>query len=316
MQINKNPEYFLTIASEGSFSRAARKLYVSQPYLSQHVTRLEEEFGVKLLDRSTVPLRVTEAGEIYVKYLESCRQLSQKLLGDFASLGADREQTLKLGFSNWRANTLLPDVLPIYSRRCPQVRIDLFELPTNELYQLAERGEIDFAVMNAAEDAPDTVTTETVLYERILLAGHRDNPVTAELLRMQERGEPIDLHLLENERVILMRPKVVIAGRVQNFLDQRQITLRNVTHCTNTTTAISLTAQNYGFCFLNETGVRSAPNREELVFFDLNTPDMVHPLCVIYRKNSYLRPIARSFIDVMSEFYRGADASADGGTAE
>lgn len=316
MQVNKNPEYFLTIASEGSFSRAAKKLYVSQPYLSQHVTRLEEELGVRLLDRSTVPVRVTEAGAIYVKYLESCLQLGQKLQEDFASLGADREQTLKLGFSNWRANTLLPDVLPVFSARCPQVRVDLFERPTDELYQLAERGDIDFAVMNAAADAPDTVTTETVLYERILLAGHRDNPVTAELLRRQACGEPIDLRLLEDERVILMRPKTVIAERIRNFLDQRQITLRNVTHCTNTTTAISLTAQNYGFCFLNETGVRAAPNREKLAFFDLNTPDMVHPLCVIYRKNSYLRPIARSFIDVISEFYRGAGGAADAGAAE
>ena len=313
MQVNKNPEYFLTIASEGSFSRAAKKLYVSQPYLSQHVTRLEEELGVRLLDRSTAPVTLTEAGAIYVKYLESCRQLGQKLQEDFASLGADRERMLKLGFSNWRANTLLPDVLPVFSARCPQVRIDLFERPTDELYQLAERGDIDFAVMNAAVDAPDTVTTETVLYERILLAGHRDNPVTAELLRRQEQNEPIDLHLLENERVILMRPKTVIAGRIRNFLDQRQITLRNVTHCTNTTTAISLTAQNYGFCFLNETGVRSAPNREKLAFFALNTPDMVHPLCVIYRRNSYLRPIARTFIDVISEFYRGA---GDVGAAE
>lgn len=304
MQVNKNPEYFLTIAAEGSISRAAKKLYVSQPYLSQHVTRLEQEFGVQLLDRSTVPLTVTAAGEIYVKYLESSRQLHQKLLDDFASLGADREQTLRLGFSNWRASTLLPDVLPLYSRRWPQVRIDLFELPTNELYRYAERGDVDFAVTNAAADAPDAVTTETILYERILLVGHRDNPVTAELTRRQSAGEPLDLHLLEDERVILLQPKIVIAERVRNFLDQRQIALRNVTYCTNATTALRLAAKNYGFCFINETGVRSAPERDALAFFDLNAADMVHPLCVIYRKSSYLRPAARGFIDVMSEFYR------------
>lgn len=313
MQVNKNPEYFLTIVAEGSISRAAKKLYVSQPYLSQHVTRLEQEYGVRLLDRSTVPLTVTEAGSVYVKYLESCRQLHQKLLGDFASLGMNREQTLRLGFSNWRANTLLPDILPIFSERCPQVRIDLFELPTNELYRLAETGDIDFAVTNAAADVPDTVTTETVLYERILLVGHRANPAAAELLRRRERGEGVDLHLIEDERVILMQPKIVISERIRNFLDQRQIVLRNVTYCTNTTTALNLVARNYGFCFLNETGIRSAPDRDELCFFDLNTPDMVHPLCVIYRKNSYLRPAARTFIDVMNEFYRDTAAPVPGG---
>ena len=309
MYVNKNPEYFLTVAAEHSFSRAAEKLYVSQPYLSQHIRHLEERFGVRLLDRSRTPLELTAAGRLYAHYLESLNRLDHKLLADFDALSSGREQTLRVGLSNWRAGALLPDIFPIFMERCPHVRPEFIESTTDELYRLAESGEIDFAVLNASPGAPEGITTETILYERILLVRHRKNAAALELLRQQAAGEPLDLHLLESERVLLMQPKIVIAERIRNFLDQQQLVLRNVAYCTNTMTALSLTARNCGFCFVNETGIRSAPERDALVFFDLATPDMIHPLCVVYSKSSYLRPAARTFIDVMSEFYRLSDAA-------
>ena len=312
MHINKNPEYFLTVAAEGSFSKAAERLYVSQPYLSQHVLRLEREFGVRLLDRSQTPLRLTEAGRVYVNYLESGKRLEQKLLSDFAELSCDREQTLRLALSSWRAGVLLPDILPTYAAQYPQVRLDVMEYPTNELYRLVLDDKADLAVMNTSLDTPEGITVETIMHERILLAGNRRNPVAQAFLAARERGEAIDLHTLENERVVLMRPGTFLSNRVRNYLDKEQVTLRRVTYGTNAATALGLAARNYGFCFLNETGVRSAPG-DELVFFDFDTPDMAHPLCAVYKAGSYLRPIARAFIDVTAAFYRNPDGVSSAG---
>ena len=302
MHINRNPEYFLTVAELGSFSKAAEKLYVSQPYLSQHVLRLEKELGVPLLDRSRTPLRLTEAGRVYANYLESGKRLEQKLLSDLAELSQSREQTLRLALSSWRAGVLLPDILPVYAAQYPQVRLDVMEYPTSELYGLVLGDRADLAVMNTSLDTPEGITAETLLHEHILLVGNRRNPVTQAFLAARERGVPIDLHALENERVVLMRPGTFLANRVRNFLDREQVTLRRVTYGTNAATALGLAARNYGFCFLNETGVRSAPG-DELAFFDFDTPDMTHPLCAVYKSSSYLRPITRAFIDVTADFY-------------
>ncbi len=309
MHVNRNPEYFLTVAAEGSFSAAAKRLYVSQPYLSQHVLKLEEDLGVRLLDRGKTPLRLTEAGRVYVNYLESERTLREKLLGDLAELGRTRERTLRLALSSWRAGVLLPDVLPAYAARCPQVRLELLEHPTNELYRLVSGGDADLAVMNTNFDVPADITVETILHERILLVGNHRNAVTRAMVETVRHGGTPDLHALEEERVILLRPEIFLARRVLNYLDKEQIVLRNVTYSTGAATALGLTAQNYGFCFLNETGVRSAPNRDELVFFNLGSPDLVHPLCALYKKDSYLRPAARTFIDVTAAFYKGGGAA-------
>ena len=66
----KNPEYFLTVAREGSISRAAEKLYLSRPYLSQCIGRLEQELQMKLFDRDHLRFVLTDAGRLYLSYLE------------------------------------------------------------------------------------------------------------------------------------------------------------------------------------------------------------------------------------------------------
>ena len=97
MVINRNPEYFLTIAREKSISRAAEKLYISQSSLSQYIAKLEDALEVKLFDRSRNPIQLTEAGRIYQSYLESNDHLYQKLQSDLCSLNSNRSQELNIG---------------------------------------------------------------------------------------------------------------------------------------------------------------------------------------------------------------------------
>ena len=102
----KNPEYFITTVREGSISKAAEKLYLSQPYLSQCIARTEKELGVKLFDRSHMPLKLTEAGKIYMRYLESVGGLTgqfEEQLGELSDgilLWSDFTATGDLAFSS------------------------------------------------------------------------------------------------------------------------------------------------------------------------------------------------------------------------
>lgn len=123
----KNPEYFITTVREGSISKAAEKLYLSQPYLSQCIARTEKELGVKLFDRSHMPLKLTEAGKIYMRYLESVGVLTGQFEEQLGELKTGRSRTLNVGMTLWRGSVLLPDILPSYSESHPDVRITLRE---------------------------------------------------------------------------------------------------------------------------------------------------------------------------------------------
>ena len=72
----RNPEYFIAIVESGSLTKAAKKLYLSQPYLSQYLKQLEQSLGVELFDHSVSPLTPTYAGQLFYRYL--LRQIHQE----------------------------------------------------------------------------------------------------------------------------------------------------------------------------------------------------------------------------------------------
>ncbi|MDO5116656.1 MAG: LysR family transcriptional regulator [Synergistaceae bacterium] len=197
---NKNSEYFLTVAKEKSISKAAKKLFISQSYLSQYILKLESTLDMQLFDRSKSPIEITEAGKIYYDYLENSNRLYTKLTADFDTLNKQRVHTLNLGFAPWRGSTLLPDILPIFIKQYPNVQVVLHEHQVKELYGLIEKNVIDVGIMNSSLDASDKVTTEFITYENIVLVANKEHPLTERLVKMtQNNGEAIDLKMLEDE---------------------------------------------------------------------------------------------------------------------
>ena len=301
--INNNPEYLLMVAREKNISKAAKKLYISQPYLSQYLLKLEKEMDVKLFDRSKTPLELTEAGKIYSNYLESRKLLDQKLKCELAGLHLQRVNTLNLGFGNWRASTVLPDLLPHFIKLYPKVHIVLHEHPINELYQLIEQDAIDFAIMNLGSTSPNNITREIINYERFLLAANRKNPLTKKLMAQKKQFNNVDLEIVENELFILLKPGLVCSNLIANYLDKKKFCPNNFIVTTDNTTAENMVAANLGFCFLPEECARQSLKNKDLVFFDLQSEDLIAPLGVVYKKNSFLSPISREFIDIAINYY-------------
>ena len=125
------------IVKERSISKAADRLYLSQPYLSQYLAKLESNLGVTLLDRSHTPLRLTPAGELFYAYLERQDYLDRQLESDLRTLQSQKPQQLHIGVSTWRGSILLPDILPRFVQFYPEVQVVLHEAPVPQLGNLA-----------------------------------------------------------------------------------------------------------------------------------------------------------------------------------
>ena len=300
---NNNPEYFMTIVNEHSISKAAEKLFISQPYLSQYVARLEKKLGVKLLDRSKTPLIITEAGQIYYNYLESGYQLYRKMSADLDVLNRERDSELNLGFSPWRASTFLPDVLPAFIKAHPKVHIMLHERPLDVMYDLVTQNTVDFAIMNSNLVTPDNLITEVIRYETAVLVANKQNPITFKLLNAIKDNHPNPLKTIENENFLLLSKRLPIGSRVHNYLEKCKIFPVRKIMTTNNMTALNLVSANLGFSFLLDTGTLRANRDENLVFIDLKSPDLYIPLCVVYRKDTSLSRIAREFINTSKNYY-------------
>ena len=200
----KNPEYFLAIVKERSISKAADRLYLSQPYLSQYLAKLEANLGVTLLDRSHTPLRLTAAGELFHAYLERQGYLDRQLERDLQQLQEKKRQQLHIGVSTWRGSTLLPDILPRFAAKYPDVQVVLHEAPVPQLGNLAASSVTDFCLMHTPGNLTD-LSYELVMHERILLISHKDHPLVKGLDSPCSAPLPFgDLRQLEHERLMML----------------------------------------------------------------------------------------------------------------
>ena len=298
----KNPEYFLTIVKERSISRAAEKLYLSQPYLSQYLAKLERELGVTLLDRSRTPLRLTPAGELFHAYLDSQRYLDRQLRSDLQELQDQERRVLHVGVATWRGSVLLPDILPLFARQYPDVQVVLHESPAPQLEELMADDVTDFCIMHIPADTSE-LTYEMIMQERVILVGNREHPLVAAHVGTGEEIAPFDIRQLEQEMLIMLPPDWRMARILRNTFDIYNMNPRKTILTTNNTTALNLVAEGMGFTFIPETGLKRANHLEQLAYFTVGEPPLACPLAAVYKKNSFLSPAARGFIDLTRGYY-------------
>ncbi|KRL88241.1 LysR family transcriptional regulator [Lactobacillus kalixensis] len=119
--------YLDVLLRESNFTKAARELYISQPYLTQLIKRIEKRLGAKILNRDTVPFSLTEAGMIYYQYLENVSYNDQQLDRKLARFTHPDKEVIRIGILESLGTFLLPSLLPEFITQNPNVEIQLFE---------------------------------------------------------------------------------------------------------------------------------------------------------------------------------------------
>ena len=152
--VSKQDETFLAIAQAGSVSKAAQGLYLSQPAVSRSLKRLEEDLGAQLFDREAAPLRLTQAGERYLRYVRENQERERRLRQDLAQLEREPSGTVRVGLNFWRSSLVLPRGLPAFQRRYPHIQVEPAEGSHQDLSVLLDQGKLDFALLHRPHPYP------------------------------------------------------------------------------------------------------------------------------------------------------------------
>lgn len=184
----KQAQYITTIAECGSITAAAKKLYVSQPSLSQMLRHVEEELGVEIFDRTVTPFYVTYAGEKYLHAAKTILEANAQLESEIREIRNDHSGRLRLGISVSRGLQVLPLVIPKFIARFPNVKIELVESGSDTLDVMIQEGKIDLALA-AIESTSPNMTYELIERETIgILAGKESN-----IARRFASGTPVTI---------------------------------------------------------------------------------------------------------------------------
>lgn len=136
---------FLVVAEEMSISKAAARSFVTQQCVSDHIKRLEDEYGVILFKRRP-RLSLTQEGKVMLKVVKEMENLEEKLKLQLENIKENRIEKLVIGINATRINILLPKLLPIYHKLYPNVIISFVRHETRELEQMLLKGSIDMFV--------------------------------------------------------------------------------------------------------------------------------------------------------------------------
>jgi DNA-binding transcriptional LysR family regulator len=157
--------YFLAVAETLHFTKAAERLGIAQPPLSQQIKRLEQLLGHRLFDRTTRGVKLTLAGQLLAQRARSTLEKVQDDLAQVRRLGRGEAGTLTVGFAGSVMFTNLPAAIESYRRRYPKVELRLRELSTSAQIAALLNGTLDLAFLRDG-DATEGIQIDTLLEER------------------------------------------------------------------------------------------------------------------------------------------------------
>lgn len=163
--------YVLAIAEEQNLTRAAKRLFLSQPTLTLYLNRLEAELGAKLFDRSKSPITLTDAGKYYLDEMKKVAASEQLIRSDI-KLIANPTQSLVIGIGQVRGRHWLPLLLPTFCSIHPDVNIQVVQGTEQYINEALHNRTLDVAFGVLPPSASDLEITE-LMYEKLFLTAHQ-----------------------------------------------------------------------------------------------------------------------------------------------
>lgn len=196
----KHINYVLAVLREGSITGASKKLFVSQPALSQTIKQIEQDLGATIFDRSTDPISLTYAGQRYVDAAQRMLDIDRNLRSEIAETKKEVHGRMTLGISNQRGLQLLPHVIPDFVKQYPYIKLDLVEHGSATLERLTAEGQCDISLITTSQK-PNRLSYVLIENEQLVLMVAR----STELAHRFADGTAIDITEAANENFVSMR---------------------------------------------------------------------------------------------------------------
>ena len=168
--------YAYTVWQERSFSKAAQRLYLTQPALSVAIRKLEAKIGMPLFDRKRKPLELTDAGRIYIETATKIMLLEQEQEQRFNDIKNLVTGRVRIGGTHYRNAYILPEALADFSRRYPGVELEIKEKSARSVARMLEDREID-VTFNCDPDLVQRYPHYDMFCDHVLLAVPADDPI-------------------------------------------------------------------------------------------------------------------------------------------
>lgn len=298
-------QYAIQIAAEKNFSRAAEKLHIAQPSLSQQLAKMERELGVLLFQRNTNHVDLTYAGAQFVEKAQRILDMVEQLRQEMEDISQLRKGKLIVGSLPITGSHILPLVLPVFQEQYPDIEVVLIEDTSANLEQLTAQGKTDLSMLSLPL-IDQTLSCETMLEEEICLAVPPNHPLAKRVTETKSNIVPIQE--LASEPFIVLKKGQGFRQIAIDLCQQAGFSPRIVFESSNIETVQSLVAAGMGVAFVPEMITRSTRGRFVPSYLKLEN----HPsrtLVMAHKKGRYLSKAAEAFLSTMKQVTHDAHQS-------
>lgn len=292
----KQLEAFAAVVDYGSFSEAARRLYLTQPTISAHIRALENELKVKLIIRTTKKLTITTKG--YQLYDSAVRilHIRDNLLEDFTG---SKKHIIDLSASTIPSSYLLPELLAGFGKICPDVYFHSLQSDSAEAIQKVIDGSVDLGLVGQYIEKDDCCYIP-FCQDSLLIAA----PVTPHYLKLKERNATLEE--LIREPMIVREKGSGTKKEMDFFLEKSGIAPSdlNVIARMNDLESIKQSIVNgLGISILSARSVQDLAGTKQILIFPLGDTESRRNFYIVYSRNRILKPHVRQFIQFTQSFY-------------
>ena len=293
----KHMQYVLTVLKEGSFTNAAKKLYVSQPSLSQIIKTAESNLGAPIFDRSTDPITLTPAGQLYVEAARQVTTISTNLRKQVEELSKEEFGTIRLGISVQRGMELLPELYPRFKKRFPHVGLELHEQGSATMEKSVLEGEVGIALLTTFPRHEELVY-DLIQKEQLVLIVNRE----CELAKRIAPGTPIDILEARDETFVssqsghsvrTIQDSLFITRDMKPKIDLVTISIEVGKHVVAASPVVMACPDSYV----------ETDNSPDSAYFSYPILGVENPrhFYACYRKDMYLTKYMKGFLEILHE---------------
>ena len=295
----KQLEAFVAVVNYGSFSEAARKLYLTQPTISAHIRSLEEELHARLIIRTTKKLTITTKG--YQLYDSAFRILDirNNLLENFTG---SRKQIIDLAASTIPSSYLLPELLAGFGRMYPDVYFHSWQTDSSGAINRVLDGTVDLA-LTGQNTGDDSCIFIPFCQDNMVIA----TPVNDHYLNLKQKEQSVVFQDFIKDPVIIREKGSGTKKEMDIFLENAGIepSSLNVVARMNDLESIKKSIVNgLGFSILSARSVVDLQKTKQILLFPLEESAHKRSFYIVYSKNRILKSHVRQFIHYIKEYYQ------------
>ena len=279
-------EYFVAVAEEASFTRAAERVHVAQPGVSAQIRRLERELGQELFDRSGRTVRLTEVGAAVLPYARAALRAvdgTRLAVDELASLVRGR---VAVGMVTACSTPALFDLLAEFHRMYPAVEISLSEANSSQLVLGLRDGRFDLALIGVGGASPAGLTARVLLDEPLVAAVRRDDPLAT--------VRTVTLRALQDRPLISLPVGTGLRSCIDDACSAAGLRPRITLETSNPGVLALLAARGLGVAILPAS--LAAAHEAELHVVTITQPDLRARIELAWRPDGPASPAARALI--------------------